>query len=128
MMFGTLISNFRIAGNTTMYSGGPYRSPAWSTNENAVLFEVPEGMTFTGIRVVTDTAQPGDGPITFFIRNNKNDQTVTVVVPAGAAANTFTDNGLNSDVFAAGDKYTIRSTNGSASVSANIVECVPLYV
>jgi hypothetical protein len=86
---------------------------------------MPVAGTLTGLIVRTESAQPGDGALTVTIvifavgAGSSADTAIQIVIPAGAAAGNFSDF-AHSVAFNAGDRFSIRYTNASASASTQL--------
>jgi len=109
-----------IAGSTTNYlciAGGTVASNATEANRQNI---VPTSGTVKNFYVATSGAQPAGGGLTFTLRKNSADTSITVTIAASAAAGTFSDTS-NSFTVVAGDKLSLKAVNASGSTSATII-------
>jgi hypothetical protein len=111
-----------VSGSTTVYvtfaaigTGGS----SSSTTESQRQMVMPAAFTIKNLFVVTNTAQPNDGPLVFTVRKNGVDTTLTVTVAANAAASTVSDT-THTVSFAAGDLLSMKIVNNSSSSSAGV--------
>ena len=114
--------------STTNYVGLFALSTSYSATEALSSFPMPGAGTVSRLYVVTTTSQSGTGSLVLTVRKNGVASALTVTIAAGGAAATTSDT-TNSEVFAAGDLFSISIVNNATAASALIagicVQIVP---
>lgn len=130
MIYGPPIQSLVIAGNTTMYSGGLLRSPAFKVlngaNPNAetdVHLLIVDSRSASNLTVEISAAQPADGSTVFTVRKNGVATSVVVTIPASSPAGIY-DSGMNVASFVPGDYYSLEAVKNGASVSPPVTACL----
>jgi hypothetical protein len=116
-VYMTTLANLSVDAGVTVYVG--FGDPFSSITEEGVHGLCPIAGRFRDLHVRTRTAQPGTGSLVITFRKNAADQTLTLTVPAGAAAGVFSDV-THSVAVVPGDMITLKLTNNAATDAATL--------
>lgn len=110
-----------IPATQTKFNQVTGKSGVWDNTESDVQFVITEDCYIQRLFIVTDGAQPGAGSLVVTVRINGVDTALTLTIPAGGAAGTYSDI-VHSISLTAGDVISYKATNNDAvSVSCTFV-------
>lgn len=110
--------------NTTRYIS--FGGTALGVTESGAEIIAARPGVFSGLTVVTESAQAATGSLVIMIRKNRGDTVLVVTIGAGAAAGMFTDS-THSFTVDRGNKIAIQLINNApllASAQINGISCV----
>jgi len=112
-------STVNVGAGVTAYTGlyATGGSSPFSVTESQMMYAVDFPLTVSRLKIVTSNAQPASGSLVITVRKNGAGTAVTVTIPAGSAAGTYSDL-ANSVSFAQDDTINYQIINNASATSA----------